>query len=273
MRLSVVPIFIFMTVSMAVFAQWPLIDDGLYLNPSDPSRPYSRAFMSGEVFNMVEGELWQYTFAGSIAFSKHRHELYFQVPFVRSVFPGIENLSGIGDICAGYSFVFYERKSMATAFTNASFSIKTSFPTGDEYAGHGVGRVIFVPGITFSYKPANQIGIYPSVRYITSAKRGKGNWAGGFPGAIPDEPSSNPDKRFNVLQVDAMFNIEFNETWIGLTPIYSYEFNQSESTINLRPEVGKLFNKSFLIKLNSTVYIAGKRRLLYWTQFEVAYYF
>ena len=273
MRLLVVLVLVFMAISKAVFAQWPLIEDGLYLNPSDPSRPYSRAYMSGEYFNLVEGELWQYAFAGNVAFGRHRHEINFQVPFVRSVFPGIENLSGIGDVNAGYSWVFYERKSLATSLTNATFSIKTSFPTGDENAGHGVGRPIYVPGITFSFKPADQVGIYPSVRYITSGKAGRGNWAGGFPGAIPDEPSSNPDKRFNVLQLDAMFNIEFNDAWIGLTPVYSYEFNQGESTLNLRPEVGILFNESFLIKLNSTVYIAGKRRLLYWTQFEIAYYF
>jgi hypothetical protein len=266
-------IVVLISLARSSYAQWPLIDDGLYLNPSDPGRPYSRACLSGSVFNMVEGELWQYAFSGSVAFARHRHGLNFEIPFVRSVFPGIENLSGIGDINAGYSWVFYERKSIATSLTNATFSIKTSFPTGNEYEGHGVGRMIFVPALTFSIRPAEQVGIYPSVRYITSSKAGKGDWAGGFPGAIPDEPSTNPDTRFNVLQLDGVFDIEFNSAWIGLTPIYSYEFNQGESTINLRPEIGKLFSDTFLIKLNSTVYIAGKRRLLYWTQFEVAYYF
>lgn len=262
-----------MIVSVTVRAQWPLIDDGLYMNPSDPSRPYSSFSFSGEVFNLVEGQLWQYSLNGSVAFGHHRNQLTVQVPVAQAVIPGIENYSGLGDINTGYSYVFYERQSLVSSLTNATFSLNISFPTGDQYVGLGVGRTIIVPGITLAFKPADQIGIYPSVRYITSAKPTSGSWAGGFPGAVPDESGTNPEARFSALLINTEFNLEFNQTWISLTPVVSYDFTGTDYSVNLRPEIGRLFGDSFLLKINSTAYIMGKRRLLYWTQFVAGYYF
>ncbi len=273
MRIAVVLTGFFILFSLSARAQWELIEDGLYLNPSDPSRPYSNVSLSGELFDLVQGQLWQYSLTGSVAFGHNRNGLMFQLPFVTSVIPGIENYSGIGDISAGYSYVFYERNSITSSLTNATASLKVSFPTGDPYVGHGVGRTVLVPGITFAFKPADQVGIYPSINYITSTKPATGRWAGGFPGAVPDESGSNPEKRISAFELSSEFNIEFNATWLGLTPIYSYDFTSRDYTVNLRPEIGKLFNNAFLLEINSTVYILGKRNLLYWTQFEAAYYF
>ena len=264
---------IFIIFSPKVKAQWTLIDDGLYLNPSDPSRPYSNLSLSGEVFNLVEGQLWQYSLTGTVAFGQHRNLLSAQIPMVRSVIPGIESYSGIGDINFGYAYVFYERKSISTSLINTTASLNISLPTGDQYVGHGVGRTIIVPGITFAFKPVDQIGIYPSLKYITSTKPTTGRWAGGFPGAVPDESGTNPEKRISAVQLNSEFNIEFNQAWIGLTPILSYDISGNDYSVNLRPEIGKLFNDAFLIKINSTIYILGKRRLLYWTQFVASYYF
>ncbi|HLF35634.1 MAG TPA: hypothetical protein VI583_15430 [Cyclobacteriaceae bacterium] len=265
--------FLLLFMARGAYPQWPLIDDGLYLNPSDAGRPYSKINLTGEVFNMVEGQLWQFGFGGAYAFGRHRNQVNLKIPFVRTVFAGIESFSGIGDITAGYSYVFYERSSVTSSFSHATFSLNASFPTGNQYTGQGVGRTVIVPALTLSFKPVEQVGVYPVLRYITSLKPAQGEWAGGFPGAIPDESGSNPEKRISVLQLAGAFNLEFNATWLGLTPVYTYDLNQGESTINLRPEIGKLFNDSILLRLNSTLYIAGKRTLLYWTQFELAYYF
>ncbi len=253
--------------------QWPLIEDGLYKNPSDPSRPYSNVSLSGSVFNLVEGQLWQYALTGDVAFGNYRNLLTFQVPIVRSVIPGIENFSGIGDINGGYSFVFYERKTIDNPLINATASLNISLPTGNADLGEGVGRTVFVPGLTLAFKPVDQVGIYPSIQYITSSKPATGRWAGGFPGAVPDETGTNPEARISAIQINSEFNLEFNQTWLGLTPVFSYDFTGRQYTVNLRPEVGRLFNDSFLLKINSTFYILGQRHLLYWTRFVAAYYF
>ncbi len=273
MRITTVLTSFLILISIPSYGQWQLIEDGLYLNPSDPSRPYSNVSLSGELFDLVEGQLWQYTFNGSLAFGHYRNQLSLGIPYVTTVIPGIENFSGIGDLTAGYSYVFYERKSVSSPLTNATASLNFSFPTGDQYVGHGVGRTVVVPGIMLAFKPADQVAIYPSFTYITSTKPATGRWAGGFPGAVPDESGSNPEKRISAFELSSEFNIEFNATWLGLTPIYSYDFTGGNYTVNLRPEIGKLFNNSFLLKINSTVYILGKRNLLYWTQFVAAYYF
>ena len=255
------------------YAQWPLVEDGLYLNPSDPSRPYTNLSLSGELFSLVEGQLWQYSVSGDLAFGKFRNQLGIQVPFVQSIIPGIENFSGIGDVGVKYNYVFFERKNISNSLTNATFSLNMTFPTGNQYLGEGVGRTMIIPGVTFAFKPADQIGIYPSIKYITSARPTTGRWAGGFPGAIPDITGSNLSKRISALQINSTFNLEFNETWLGLTPILSYDFISNDYSINLRPEIGKFFNDSFLIKINSTAYIIGQRKLLFWTQFVIGYYF
>jgi hypothetical protein len=261
-------------ISIPVLSQdWPLIDDGLYKNPSDPSRPYSSVSLSGELFDLVEGQLWQYSPEASLAFSRHRDQLSIRIPVVRTEIPGYESFSGIGDIALGYSLVFYERKSISSSLINATANLNISFPTGDQYVGHGVGRTVIVPGITLAFKPIDAIGIYPSVQYILSAKPTTGNWAGGFPGAVPDQTGSNPEERLSALLVNSQFNLEFNKTWFGLTPILSIDFRSNDYTVNLRPEIGKLFGESFMLKINSTVYILGERRLLYWTQFVAGYYF
>jgi hypothetical protein len=192
---------------------------------------------------------------------------------VNTVIPGYENYAGIGDIQAGYSMVFYERNSIASSLINATAHLTVSLPTGDQYVGHGVGRTIIVPEIMLAFKPIDEIGIYPSVQYITSAKPTTGRWAGGFPGAVPDQTGNNPEQRLSAFQIDSEFNLEFNRTWLGLTPIVSIDLNSSNYTVNLRPEIGKMFGEGFVLKINSTAYILGERRLLYWTQFEAGYYF
>lgn len=274
MRQNILSTVLLMLLSVPAFSQeWPLIDDGLYKNPSDPSRPYSSLSLSGELFNLVEGQLWQYSPSLSVAFSRHRDQLSIRVPIVNTVIPGYENYAGIGDIQAGYSMVFYERNSIASSLINATAHLTVSLPTGDQYVGHGVGRTIIVPEIMLAFKPIDAIGIYPSVQYITSAKPTTGRWAGGFPGAVPDQTGNNPEQRLSAFQIDSEFNLEFNRTWLGLTPIVSIDLNSSNYTVNLRPEIGKMFGEGFVLKINSTAYILGERRLLYWTQFEAGYYF
>jgi hypothetical protein len=263
---------IFIIPANLVFGQWPLIDDGVIMNPSNQAHPYSKTGISGDYFDLVEGDIWSYKISGSAAFFRYRHQLEVEIPFVRSVYPGIENLTGLGDVKVGYLYVFYQRKSVIEALTHASASLKVSFPTGNPNEGHGVGKMVFNPSFFASFKPVEEISIHPSVKFFISEKNIDGDWAGGFPGAVPGSGLSEGE-RLKALQLDAAFNYEFNQAWIGVAPIYAYEFNQHDFTINLRPEAGVLLSEKFMIKINSTFYLAGERRLLSYTMFEASWYF
>ena len=43
-------------------AEWPILQNGVELNPSDPTQAYSDIAFEGELFDMLEGNLWTWTF-------------------------------------------------------------------------------------------------------------------------------------------------------------------------------------------------------------------
>lgn len=257
---------------LGVMAQWPLLPSGKELNPSDFTRPYSDIAFSGEYIDMVQGHIWQWTFHGGFAFGKNKHGLSVKVPFVRTVYPGVEELTGIGDITFRYHLVTYESKLRVRTLASSALRLDISIPTGDPLKGHGAGVPIFMPGFSLAYRPVPQIAMFPHIKYFHSFGEIDGDWGGGYPGSIPSDPAME-DNKVRMIFVECLFNYEFNEAWIGLSPMYSYSFIENDGTLSLRPQLGKLFVEKVSINLSASFYIAGRRRLNSLTYFDVRYFF
>lgn len=268
-------VFIFFLIIMSysqLKAQWPLLPSGKELNPSDLTQPYSNIAFSGEYIDMVQGSIWQWTLQGGVAFMQNKHGISVQVPFVRSVYPGVEQLTGLGDISFRYHLVTSQSKTQTKSLASSGLYLNLSIPTGNTLEGHGAGVPIFMPGFVIAFRPVPQIAIYPHIRYLHSFGETENDWAGGFPGTIPDNPGLEKAK-VRLIQLEAMFNYEFNEAWIGIAPAFSYSFTSSEATLSIRPQIGKLFVEKVSINLSGSFYIAGRRRLNSWTYFDIRYFF
>jgi hypothetical protein len=251
---------------------WPGLPSGKDLNPSDITRPYNNIAIAGEFVDMVEGNLWKWNLQGGIALGQNRHGFSFKIPFVRSIYPDVEQLTGIGDISLRYQLVTYDSKMHVRTLASSALYLDLSIPTGDELKGHGAGVPILMPGFALAYRPVPQIAIYPHIRYLHSFGDVEGDWGGGYPGAIPGDPALE-NKKIRSFQIEGMFNYEFNRAWIGIAPAYIYSFSSKEGTLTIRPQIGKLFAEKISINLSSSFYIAGRRRLISWTYFDVRYYF
>jgi hypothetical protein len=251
---------------------WPALSSGKDLNPSDITQPYSNAALAGEFIDMVTGNLWQWNFQGGIALGQNKHGFSFEVPFVRSVYPDVEQLTGIGDISFRYHLVSYESKMRVRTLASSALYFDISIPTGNTLKGHGAGVPILMPGFALAYRPVPQIAIYPHVRYLHSFGEADGEWGGGYPGTIPDDPALD-NMKIRSLQLEGLFNYEFNQAWIGIAPAYSYSFSTKEGTLTIRPQIGKLFAEKISINLSGSFYVAGRRRLNSWTYFDVRYFF
>ncbi len=263
---------IFMFFTSIARSQWPVLPNGRFLNPSDNTIPYSHIDFSGELYNFVKGKLWQFNISGSLSLFKGKHELNIKVPFIRSEYSGIENLSGIGDIAVRWKILTYESKLRVRTLASSAFYLELSIPTGNEFSGHGTGVPLLIPGFMLAYRPVQQIAIFPHIRYIHSVGNANSDWGGGISGGFPSDPDETA-RKIRVLQAEIFFNVEFNEAWTGIAPGYSYEFNGGEGTLNIRPELGKLFAETLALKLSGSFYVAGRRRLLNWTMFSVNYFF
>ncbi len=253
-------------------ADWPMLSNGVILNPSDPTQAYSNIAFEGELFDMLQGNLWKWSFTGGLAFAKNRHQLSVDVPIVRSEYPGVENLTGIGDISIRYHYVAYRSDIQIKTHASSALYLDLSIPTGNTFEGHGAGVPVVMPGLVFAYKPVSQIAIYPEIMYLHSFGEANSDWGGGYPGSIPDDPGSEKNK-IRLLQALVLFNVEFSEAWLGLAPAYSYSFTSKESTLSIRPEIGKLFGDKVSLKLSGSFFVAGRKRLNSWTYFDVRYYF
>jgi hypothetical protein len=215
-------IFTFLLISLSFVqlrAQWPVLPSGKDLNPSDLTQPYSDIAFSGEYFDLVEGSIWQWKLQGGVAFGQNKHGLSLEVPFVRSLFPGVEQLTGIGDISIRYHLVTYDSKMRVRTLASSAFYLDLSIPTGNTFKGHGAGVPIIMPGFALAYRPVPQIAIYPHIRYLHSFGEADSNWSGGF------GDSSSDNMKIRTLQLEAMFNYEFNEAWIGIAPVVDYSFS------------------------------------------------
>ncbi|MGD9328821.1 MAG: hypothetical protein PVH48_07635 [Cyclobacteriaceae bacterium] len=258
-------IFLLLLFSGKSMAQWPLLPSGKELNPSDITQPYSDIAFSGELIDMIEGHIWQWTFQGGVAFGQNKHGLSLKVPFVRSVALGVEQLTGIGDINIRYHLVTYDSKLRMRTLASSALYLDLSIPTGNTLYGHGAGVPILTPGFTLAYRPVPQIAIYPHIRYLHSFGEAEYYWAGGN--------SSSDNVNVRTLQFETIFNYEFNEAWIGISPVVDYSFTSKEGTLGIRPQLGKLFAEKVSISLSGTFYVAGRRRLNSWTYFDVRYFF
>ncbi len=254
------------------YAQWPLLDNGRDLNPADRTMPYNHLDFSGELFNFIQGNLWQFKLSAGFSFLKDNHELSVDLPLIRSEYTGIENLSGLGDIKLNYKALTYESKLRVRTLASSSAYVSLSLPTGDEFSGHGAGVPIIIPGFRLAYRPVEQIAIYPDIHYTHSFGEANSAWGGGISGGVPDDPATEV-RKIRSSQVEVFFNAELNEAWLGIAPVYSYDFIGKEGTLNIRPEIGKLFASSFSVKISGSFYVAGRRRLLSWTTFHVGYIF
>ena len=258
-------IFLYLFLAGESMAQWPLLPSGKELNPSDITQPYSDVAFSGELIDMIEGHIWQWTFQGGVAFGKNKHGLSINVPFVRSVALGVEQLTGIGDISLRYHLVTYQSEMRMRTLASSALYLDLSIPTGNTLYGHGAGVPILTPGFTLAYRPVPQLAIYPHIRYLHSFGEAEFYWAGGS--------SSGEEVNIRSLQIEAIFNYEFNEAWIGISPAFSYSFTSSEGTLSIRPQLGKLFAEKVSLSLSASFYIAGRRRLNSVTYFDVRYFF
>ena len=265
-------VLIFMTLvfltSLVAKAQWPVLYKGYELNPSDPTKPYSHLGFSGELYDMVEGDIWEWNLKGGFAFLHNQHMIGVHIPFIRSIYPGIENLYGIGDITLRYHWVPYEAQYQSNSLKSMAFLLDVSIPTGDEFSGHGTGVPMLIPTYILGIKPVEKVAIYPLFRFIYSVGETDREWTGGYPGVGTGEGGN-----VRLFQTDILFNIEFNQAWLGLAPVLSYEFNGQETTLSLRPELGILLGEALSLKLTGAFYIAGRRRFNSWTMFDAGYYF
>lgn len=253
-------------------AQWPVLNNGKSLNPSDPTRPYSGISFSGELLNLVKGNLWQFTLSGAVAFAKNTQEIAIELPYVRSEYTGIESLSGIGDVSVSYLVMTYESKQHVRTLSSSALKLNLSLPTGNEFDGHGAGVPVFTPEFVLAYRPVKELAIYPDFRYVHSIGISSSNWAGGFPGVIPEDPASD-SRKIRVIQTELLFNLEFNEAWVGIAPSYTYDLKGNEGTLTISPELGKMFTEKFSLNLGAAFYVAGRQRLINRTMFELNYFF
>ena len=122
-------IIITISASTTTFAQWPVLQSGKVLNPSDPSEPYSLGSFNGERFNMVGGEIYSWGFTGAYAFGQNRHQFLVDIPFVRSSVAGIEDLVGIGDITMRYKGVVHEMPEGLKSYKTTTFYFDLSICT------------------------------------------------------------------------------------------------------------------------------------------------
>jgi hypothetical protein len=252
--------------------EWPLLPNGRYLNPADLTMPYSHLDFKGELYNYEQGNTWKFSLMGSMALFREKQELSIEIPVVRSEFTDIENLTGIGDIVVRWKILTYESIQRVRTLASTAFYLEVSVPTGEELNGHGTGVPVINPGFVMAYRPVPQIGILPHLKYAHSLGEASADWSGAMSGTFPGNPDDMAVK-IRALQAEILFNAEFNEAWIGLAPGYVFDFYSGEGTLNLRPEIGKLFADSLALKLSGLFYIAGRKRINSWTMFGVNYYF
>ena len=65
----------------------------------------------------------------------------------------------------------------ATArFTAAGLSFDTYLPTGDPDTGHGSGSTLIAPGVTFGFRAAEWLDLFPMISYQHSFGEGRLPW-------------------------------------------------------------------------------------------------
>ncbi|MBR9999219.1 MAG: hypothetical protein KFF73_09620 [Cyclobacteriaceae bacterium] len=274
MKLRAIIILSMLFPSREILAQpeWPILPNGRFLNPSDMTIPYDHIDFKGELYNFEQGNTWKFSLAGGISLFRDKHELTIELPVVRSEYTDIENLTGIGDIMIRWKILTYESIQRVRTLASSAFYFEVSLPTGEELNGHGAGVPVITPGFILAYRPVPQIGILPHLRYAHSLGEANSEWSGGMSGTYPGNPD-DMETKIRALQAEIFFYAEFSQAWLGLAPGYIYDFYSGEGTLNLRPEIGKLFADSLALKLSGLFYIAGRRRLLNWTMFSVNYFF
>jgi hypothetical protein len=252
--------------------EWPLLQNGRFLNPSDITMPYDHLDFKGELYDFVNGNIWKFSLSGGISLFHDKHELGVDIPFVRSEYTGIENLLGIGDIVIRWKILTYESINRVRTLASSALSLEVSIPTGEEFNGHGAGVTILTPGFVLCYRPVDRIGIFPQIKYTHSLGEASSEWGGAVSGGISVDPE-DISRKIRAMQAEILFNVEFSKSWVGVAPVYLQDFDSGEGTLNIRPELGILFAESISLKLSGSFFIAGRRRLLSWTMFTANYYF
>ena len=248
-----------------------VLAQGSSIKPYDITRGYTVFGLDGQRFDLVDGQIWRWGFSGKLAFAENKHQIGVEVPFVRSdYFTNIETRTGLGDIRVLYMLRIMNNASKGTLNT-ASATIEINFPTGEIEDGHGLGSVVLSPVLNYGIWLHPQVSFFSALRYAYSTQTVGGSWSGG--GAVPDNPDLQIERDIRDLLFEATGVLEVvKDGWLSLGVIYSRFFNEKESTIDVRPEIGKLWNQKYALSLRSIFWIAGRRRVNSWIEFEFAVY-
>ena len=241
------------------------------VKPYDITRGYTVFGLGGQRFDLVDGQIWQWDLFGRWAFDEERHQVGVEVPFVRSdYFTNIETRTGMGDLKVRY-MAQVMNGSFGGTLNTASIAMEVNFPTGEVEDGHGLGSIVISPLLNYGIWLHPQVSFFSSLRYAHSTQTVGGVWSSG--GTVPDNPDLQVERKIRDLLFEATGVLEVvKDGWLSLGMVYSRFFSEQESTVDIRPEIGKLWDQKYGLSLRSIFWIAGRRRVNSWIEFEFAFY-
>ncbi len=242
---------------------------GQDVRPYDRTQPYSRLGLDGRFVDMFDGELYQWSFYGNISLFDSRHQAGMEIPFMRTDYiTNVERRTGIGDVKLHYLF---QAKGSQYSETALAFRLDYHIPTGDRNSGHGVGVSVLSPALVMRWTPVDELTTIVGVRYAHSLGEAESEW--GNP-PLSSGADGTLEPRIRDLILDAGVVFEFGQNaWLLTNVNYSAYLDESDGTLNLEPEIGKIWNQKWSLAAKSRLYIGGRKRVESIIGFDCGYYF
>jgi hypothetical protein len=240
------------------------------IKPFDPTQINTAVSLDGHRYDLFEGEIYQLRVKGQYGFAENRHQFALSVPYMTSdKFSGIERQTGIGDVRVNYLFKF--KDEMDTEMPKSfAFGLDFNIPTGDVDAGHGIGAVVISPVLHYAVWPVPTVAAFLSARYAHSTKYVEGAWWGG--GTIPGgDPNLEPKVRDLMLDAKGLIQIG-DGGWLSISANYVQYIDEKDYTINIVPELGKIWNQKFSLHIQSVVWLGGRKKAKNITSFHLRYF-
>ncbi len=230
---------------------------------SDPASMRSRAPLDLESYFFHAGEQFYAARLGFLyGLQNERHLLGISIPFVHNIFvgdyAGFENTTGIGDIKMMYMGVPYYKKDKI-GLSRISAAMEISTPTGEWQLGRGAGVWTYKPGLTFTYRLAPEIFLYPEIGYQFSLNKANSTGGSGMPD--PEDPEKDNPIQNLKIKVPAVIVIDSWEGWFSLNGQYLRSFSAKEDYFFIGMDLGKMLGERSSASLNISKFIAGQPRL------------
>ncbi len=228
-------------------------DDNAGVDPSDPTQVAFHVLHEWEwaKLSQNQGDTIAYKISPFIPLNIGEQSFLFnaEVPLTYSGTSILGDHTGIGDTRLKFFWLIGTENEFVRAVVP---SLDAIAPTGDETRGLGGGSWIFMPNLVFALQPAENLSVYPFLRYVHSdAPRSFLVSDPGLPTPpVPDVSASLDNTRAFNLEVMNSFSLQdavFD--WVSVSPDYFQNFTGERGhTFQMKYDAGiGLSDSKFLV--------------------------